>query len=109
MELFTQDAPKNLLKRFVALPDVLSERTIDEGLVVPAPRGMDLGSEPLQYIVIEANGDARFPLRDRDHRSVLALAEIVFFAHLHLPSYWRRSLGVAMRAEIILILCPRHV
>lgn len=108
MELFAQDAPKDLLERLVAPLDVLTESKIDEALVVPAPRIMDLGSEPLQDIFIEPDGNAHFPLRDRNYRSALPLAEIVLFAHLHHPSCWRRSLGIASRADMILILCPRQ-
>jgi hypothetical protein len=39
----------------------------------------------------------------------LPLAEIVSLCHMHHPSYWRRSLDVALRAETTLIFSPRHV
>ena len=72
------------------------------------PGLVDLLAEPVEYIVINADRDTGLPGGRREHRTSLGLAEIVVLLHRRL-SYWRRSDGVAFRAEISRISSPFHV
>lgn len=108
-ELFPQDAAEGLLQRFTASLNMLSECEVNEALIVSPSSCMNLIPEPLKYIVIKTDGDSRLTRRNGYHLPSLPLAEIVSLCHMHHPSYWRRSLDVALRAETTLIFSPRHV
>ena len=72
---------------------------IDKRLVVRAARCIRLGAEPLEKIIIKADGDPGLPRRGLDDRAALATSEVEF---THGPlSYCRRSEGIAFRTEII--------
>ena len=80
-QFFANDAPEDFLKRFLPAPDVLCKSRVDEALVVAATSGMNLGLEPLENAVVEANGDAGLAGRERVDSAPLGLAEIVLTLH----------------------------
>ena len=84
-------------------PSTYSRRAVDEGLIVPAARVMDLVAKPLENVVVNPDCDSSLAWRGLDDRATFASAEIVFFLHLA-PSYRRRSERVASRAEINLTI-----
>lgn len=105
-QFLANDAPQGVLEELSPPLDILSEGLIDEHLLVAASSGVDLVLEPLEEIIVEADGDSRLPLGDRNHRSPLGLAEVVLFPHV-LISYRRRPLPVA--AELGRMRSPRQV
>ena len=60
-------------ERFSGTTDVIAQSVVDQALVVAATGFLNLITEPIDYIVIEANGDPRLPLGYRHHRAALRL------------------------------------
>ena len=85
-QFLAQHPPTRLLERCPAGPDVLLQRGIDQRLVVPATRGMDLGSKPVEHLVVQADRDPRLPRRRGQNRPSLSPAEVVFTCHVPSPS-----------------------
>jgi hypothetical protein len=54
---------------------------VDQTLVVTAASLVHLVAEPIQKVVIEADGHPGLAGRDREHGSPFALAEVIFLLH----------------------------
>lgn len=80
-QLFTKHSPKRRLKRLSLTFHMLTKRAIDQGLIVPAARLIDLGFEPFDQVVIQADGDASFARRDLNNGPALGFREVVYLAH----------------------------
>jgi hypothetical protein len=59
-QFFPDDSPENLLKRFLLMGDVFSKRVVQERLIVAAARRFDPGLEPLDNVLIQADGNSQF-------------------------------------------------
>jgi hypothetical protein len=60
---------------------------VDQGLIIPAARFFHLIAEPIQNVVVYADGDAGLSLWRRDHRAAFAFSEIVFLLFVHKIEY----------------------
>ncbi len=80
-KLLSDDAPQISLQRLSPALNMLFEGAVDHGLIASAASGLDLGTEPVNHIIIQANGDPDFAWGERDNGSSFTLAEIISFAH----------------------------
>jgi hypothetical protein len=85
MKLLSEQLSKNSLEWLVPGRDELPECVVDESLVATSTRTIDLGSEPIQQIVVEADGDPRLSMRRRRDRTSAPGTEVVFLSHGHSP------------------------
>ena len=63
MQLLPEDFSKNLLERLALVRDECPEGVIDERLVAPSARVIDLRSEPIQQIIVQTDRDPGLPRR----------------------------------------------
>jgi hypothetical protein len=105
LQLFPDDAAEERPKVLTAALDVFPKCAIDQRLIAAAAAGFDLITEPINDLVIESDGDPGFARGERNDRSSLSSAEIIILLHCPVP-YRRRSFGLAIRADMILISSP---
>ena len=74
-QFLADDSPQSVLQGLSPSVDVLPQGGVDEARIVAASGGLDLVLEPLQDVVVEADRDPRFSLRNGDHRTPFGLAE----------------------------------
>ena len=77
-EFFADDAAEGGFEGLVGAANVLLQGLIDQSLVIAAASSVDLLAEPVENVVIKADGDASLALRDGEDRAALSSAEIVF-------------------------------
>jgi len=70
-QLFTDNAPKRFLERLIRAFHVPAQTFVDERLIVASARAFHLVAEPLQNLIVQANGDARLPARRDDFELVV--------------------------------------
>jgi hypothetical protein len=80
-ELLSDNPPQRLLERLTLPVHILSQSDIDQSLVVTTTGCMDLALEPLNEVIIQANGDTSLSRWNRNHRTSLSSAEVIFFSH----------------------------
>jgi len=85
MKLLPEDFSKNLLERPVLGRDERSESVIDESLVVPSSRIIDLRPEPIQQIIVQTDRDPCLPRRRSGDRATASSTEVIFLSHRHSP------------------------
>src|SRR5919106_3247120 len=81
LDFLPDNASHHRFQGFAALLHEPAQGLVDERLIVPATGGMDLPTEPLQHIVVEANSDPGLPGRYRHDRPPFRLAEVIFLTH----------------------------
>ncbi len=106
--LFPNHPSQSLLQWFFRTRHMPAKCFIDQALVVPATRTIDLSAEPVDDIAVEPNRNLVFRFRHSDNRSPFGSAEVVFAFH-GFSRYCLRSLRVANRAEINRTLLARQV
>jgi len=84
------DAAEGILKRLAKALNVLDEGYVDQGLVVAAPRCVDLSLKPGKDVVVKTNGNASLTWGQRIEGAPLGSAKIVLRLH-DSSSYWRLS------------------
>jgi len=80
-KLLPEDESERCLERLALARDVLSQRQIDERLVVPAARRMHLLAEPSQDGVVKADRDSGPATGGRQHGAPLSLPKVVPLLH----------------------------
>lgn len=81
-KLFPDHPSEGLLQGLSNPRDVVSNRRVEQSLVVAAAGGVGLLFKPLQKVVVDADRDPCLAGGNRDDRPALCLAEVVFFSHL---------------------------
>ena len=56
-EFFTDDAAQERLQTLFPLLDAASEGVVDHGLVAASSLGIDLGTEPVEHLVVQPDRD----------------------------------------------------
>src|SRR5712692_2977154 len=80
-ELFPDHPAQRRFQRLLSAPDVLSQRLVDQSLIVTSASPIHLLAKPVQNIIIQPDRDSGLALRNRDDWSAFASAEIVFTLH----------------------------
>src|SRR5690606_27089963 len=110
LEFFPNDSADDGLKRFLLLSHKRAQGFVDQCLVVAAAGIVDLGSEPIEDIVINANGNAGLYGSGLDDGAALTLGEVILFADDQLSLSWvADSDREAWRAEMMRELSRRWV
>src|SRR5438309_10988309 len=78
-QLFANEPPQGALKG--RLLNVTLQGLIDKALIVATACLVYLCLEPIDYIGIKANGDARLPRSSRGHSATPGLGEVIFSFH----------------------------
>src|SRR5690606_4310397 len=80
-QLFTKHSSKRRLKGLSLTLHMLTKRAIYQGLIVPTTSLIDLGFEPFDQVVIQADRDASLARRGLNYGPALGFREVVDLAH----------------------------
>jgi hypothetical protein len=83
-QFLADHASERLLERPRFVRDVFAECLVDQGLIVASAGRVHLTTEPLDYILVEANGDSRLAGVGCDHGTALAFGKVELTTHAHL-------------------------
>jgi hypothetical protein len=60
-ELLANNTPEGIRETIITPIHILSQRIVDQGLVVPPTRRVNLLAKPLQDVVVNSDGNAGLP------------------------------------------------